>query len=183
MRESVFQNKYREDSRRSISSCLYSQLPETPETQFVRTVTELQSDVSKRLAWIKTCFNFLVQVTFNPGFMFTDIPNRQCESKRHLVVRHVLYLIQLKWFTAHSHSHSVQYYNIYPSDVEWILWFTVCLCSFRVNIKRKEGSRRLALSIRCCRRLWRLNTPKTPRTSWVRWKIRCYMSLRTRVSG
>ena len=37
------QNKYREDGKRGVSTSGYSQLPETVETQFVKAVSELQS--------------------------------------------------------------------------------------------------------------------------------------------
>lgn len=43
----ISQNKYREEGRKTLSTCVYSQLAETTDTQFVKTVTELQSDVSK----------------------------------------------------------------------------------------------------------------------------------------
>lgn len=41
------QNKYK-DGLKSLSQSFYSQLPETPETQFAKTVSELQSEVRKR---------------------------------------------------------------------------------------------------------------------------------------
>lgn len=39
------QNKYKEEGLRSLPQSLYSQLPETPETQLAKTVGELQSEV------------------------------------------------------------------------------------------------------------------------------------------
>lgn len=39
------QNKYKEEGLRNLSQSLYSQLPETPETQLAKTVGELQSEV------------------------------------------------------------------------------------------------------------------------------------------
>lgn len=39
------QSKYKEGGRRSLSQSFYSQLPETTETQFAKTVAELQSEV------------------------------------------------------------------------------------------------------------------------------------------
>lgn len=46
---SLFQNKYKEDGRRSLSQSFYSQLPETTETQFAKTVSELQSEVRETI--------------------------------------------------------------------------------------------------------------------------------------
>lgn len=40
------QSKYKDSGRRSLSQSFYSQLPETAHTEFVKTVTELQSEVS-----------------------------------------------------------------------------------------------------------------------------------------
>lgn len=45
----LFQNKYKEDGRRSLSQSFYSQLPETAETQFAKTVSGLQSEVRRRI--------------------------------------------------------------------------------------------------------------------------------------
>lgn len=42
----VFQKKYKEDGRRSLSQSFYSQLPQTTETQFAKSVSELQSEVT-----------------------------------------------------------------------------------------------------------------------------------------
>lgn len=39
------QNKYKEEGLRSLSQSLYSQLPETAETQLAKSVAELQSEV------------------------------------------------------------------------------------------------------------------------------------------
>lgn len=41
----LLQNKYKEDGIKSLSQSLYSQLPETAETQLAKTVSELQSEV------------------------------------------------------------------------------------------------------------------------------------------
>lgn len=41
----LLQSKYKGDGIRSLSQSLYSQLPETTETQLARTVSELQSQV------------------------------------------------------------------------------------------------------------------------------------------
>lgn len=41
----LLQNKYKEDGMKSLSQSLYSQLPETTETQLAKTVSELQSEV------------------------------------------------------------------------------------------------------------------------------------------
>lgn len=46
---SLFQNKYKEDGMRSLSQSFYSQLPETAETQFAKTVSELQSEVRETI--------------------------------------------------------------------------------------------------------------------------------------
>lgn len=43
------QNKYRESGVRSLSQSVYSQLPETADTQFARSACELQSEVRSRL--------------------------------------------------------------------------------------------------------------------------------------
>ena len=43
----LFQNKYKEDSKKSLSQSIYSQLPETSDTQFARTISELQSEVTE----------------------------------------------------------------------------------------------------------------------------------------
>lgn len=40
------QNKYREEGRKTLRTSVYSQLAETTDTQFVKTMTDLQSDVS-----------------------------------------------------------------------------------------------------------------------------------------
>lgn len=40
------QSKYKEDGIKSLSQSLYSQLPETAETQLAKTVSELQSEVT-----------------------------------------------------------------------------------------------------------------------------------------
>ena len=42
---SSLQNKYKEDGKRSVYNSVYSQLPETAEIQFVKAVSELQSQV------------------------------------------------------------------------------------------------------------------------------------------
>lgn len=39
------QSKYKEGGRKSLSQSFYSQLPETTETHFAKTVAELQSEV------------------------------------------------------------------------------------------------------------------------------------------
>lgn len=41
----VLQSKYKEGGRKSLSQSFYSQLSETAETQFAKTVAELQSEV------------------------------------------------------------------------------------------------------------------------------------------
>lgn len=41
-----FQNKYKEDGVKSLCESLYSQLPETAELQFAKSVSDLQSQVS-----------------------------------------------------------------------------------------------------------------------------------------
>lgn len=46
LRFHVFQKKYKEDGKRSLSQTLYSQLPRTAETQFAKSVSELQSEVT-----------------------------------------------------------------------------------------------------------------------------------------
>lgn len=48
----LFQNKYKEDGKRSLAQSFYSQLPETSDTQFAKSVSELQSEVSETdAAW------------------------------------------------------------------------------------------------------------------------------------
>lgn len=41
----IFQNKYKESGKKSRTSSLYSQLPQTNETQFNKTLSEIQSQV------------------------------------------------------------------------------------------------------------------------------------------
>lgn len=41
----IFQVKYKENAKTELSSSLYSLLPETAETQFVRELTEMLSEV------------------------------------------------------------------------------------------------------------------------------------------
>ena len=41
----LFQNKYKEDGKKSLSQSIYSQLPETSDTQFAKTVSQTQSEV------------------------------------------------------------------------------------------------------------------------------------------
>ena len=41
----LFQSKYKEDGKKSLSQSIYSQLPETPNTQFAKTASHLQSEV------------------------------------------------------------------------------------------------------------------------------------------
>ena len=43
----LLQNKYKEEGKKSINSCMYSQLPETTEIQFAKTVSEMQSKVGR----------------------------------------------------------------------------------------------------------------------------------------
>lgn len=59
-----FQNKYKEEGKGSLCQSFYSQLPETSESQFVKGVSELQSEVRLRsssatsgtggLCWLST---------------------------------------------------------------------------------------------------------------------------------
>lgn len=51
----VRQKKYKDEGRREMTSPLYSQLPETSETQFAREMTEIQSKV-RFFRVVKTCF-------------------------------------------------------------------------------------------------------------------------------
>ena len=44
---SIHQTKYKESAKNSGSTSIYSQLPETTETQFVKAVSELQSEVGE----------------------------------------------------------------------------------------------------------------------------------------
>ncbi len=51
-----FQNKYKEDGKRNLSQSFYSQLPETTETQFAKSVAELQSEVRDTVfLWMELC--------------------------------------------------------------------------------------------------------------------------------
>lgn len=45
------QNKYKQSGKKSMSSSLYAQLPQTPETQFVAKVSELQSEVDAHVQY------------------------------------------------------------------------------------------------------------------------------------
>lgn len=42
------QTKYKEDGKRSQTASFYSQLPQTSETQFAKSVSEIQSEVRIR---------------------------------------------------------------------------------------------------------------------------------------
>lgn len=53
------QSKYKEDGIKSLSQSLYSQLPETAETQLAKTVSELQSEVTT------TAINFIYLFVFS----------------------------------------------------------------------------------------------------------------------
>lgn len=50
------QSKYREDGMKSLSQSFYSQLSETAETQFAKTVSELQSEVREQQLLIYLLF-------------------------------------------------------------------------------------------------------------------------------
>ena len=41
----LLQNKYKEDGKKNLSQSIYSQLPETSDTQFAKTVSQTQSEV------------------------------------------------------------------------------------------------------------------------------------------
>lgn len=63
------QNKYKEEGLRSLSQSLYSQLPETAETQLAKTVAELQSEVRLASALIYISgllFQFIIELISPP---------------------------------------------------------------------------------------------------------------------
>ncbi len=49
------QSKYKEGGRKSLSQSFYSQLSETAETQFAKSVAELQSEVRSFLSLTHSC--------------------------------------------------------------------------------------------------------------------------------
>lgn len=84
----LLQNKYKENGIRSLSQSLYSQLPETAETQLAKTVSEVQSEVRNAESFSK--FLFLLPLQYHWPTMLTTgwiktRPNQQLYSREESV--------------------------------------------------------------------------------------------------
>ncbi len=75
----MFQKEYREEGRRSLASSVYSQLPDTPETQFIRSVSDLQSEVRERVQ-LKFTFIHLADAFIQSDLQLRNTIKRQINA-------------------------------------------------------------------------------------------------------
>lgn len=71
----LFQVKYKEVVKKEASSCLYSKLPETLETQHAKDASQLQSQVRPNMQTFKVCPKRLKSV--RSAFFFLQVKYKQ----------------------------------------------------------------------------------------------------------